>query len=726
MTLNKLRTTHFHRAFHIIIFLSFSLSAFCQDTTKIKETKILLSHAKTDSLKIELLIKLSGFYSGANADSSMIYATEALEMAKTKNDENLLSKSYHNIGIAYYYKGDYNIALEYMFKSLKISEKLNIKKEIGPACNNIGNIYLVQGNYDGALEFYFRDLEISKDLGDETNIAKTIGNIGLIYDEKGDYDKALEYYHKAADLSEKLGDKDAFINANINMAVVYQWQKEPELALEYLLIAYDMAKEINNQDALTLIYINGGSCYIDLKNFEKAEDYLNKAVDISKVIGSKNNLRYAYKYLSRLYYKKADYKSSIEYLNTSAKYKDSIFNEEKSRQFAEMQTRFETEKKQKQIEIQNLELTQQDLEINKKQFIIYGTTAGFILMVLLALISYNSYRQKKKANLIILYQNSSLEQANEEISTQRDEIETQRDMLENQRDVLENQNIKITASIQYAKYIQQAVLPSQVNLDALLNDYFVLFKPKDIVSGDFYWAAKVKTTLILAVSDCTGHGVPGAIMSMLGISFLNEIVRKKEITKASDVLNHLRDSIVEALQQKGVTDEQKDGMDISIITIDLKNSNGKLLTDSDNVTFPAQWAGANNSIYIITPLDNSGITRFENELTSSKIIKSSNSALVKIKPDKMPISIYRHMHEFTNHEFTLYKNDKIYLMSDGYADQFGGPNANKFLSKNLRQLILENCQLQMNEQKINLENRLTDWMGNEEQIDDITVVGLKI
>jgi len=215
--------------------------------------------------------------------------------------------------------------------------------------------------------------------------------------------------------------------------------------------------------------------------------------------------------------------------------------------------------------------------------------------------------------------------------------------------------------------------------------------------------------LIVTVADCTGHGVPGAFMSMLGVSFLNEIVRKKEVTKASEVLDYLRISIIEALQQKGSLEEQKDGMDISLVVID--NSQFSI-----NNYYLAQWAGANNPLYIVKNEENTKLDE----------LSTFNFELYELKPDKMPVAIFEHMNPFTNHEIQLFKGDSIYLTSDGFQDQFGGSKGKKFMSKQLKQLFINNCHLSMMEQKLVMEKAMIEWRGDYEQIDDITILGMKI
>jgi serine phosphatase RsbU (regulator of sigma subunit) len=334
-----------------------------------------------------------------------------------------------------------------------------------------------------------------------------------------------------------------------------------------------------------------------------------------------------------------------------------------------------------------------------------------------AVILFRLFIQKKKANKIITEKNESLQMAYEEINTQKEEIIVQRDSIQEQKEIIEEHQKEIQDSINYAKRIQQAVMPTSEYAAGILGNHFILFKPKDIVSGDFYWSTNIGDILILTVADCTGHGVPGAFMSMLGISFLNEIVRKKEITKAAEVLDQLRDSIIDALKQKGESGEQKDGMDISFCVINTR-------------TLEMQFAGANNPCYIVNKLKVESYkveesTDFMN-LINFEHFENLNASLYELKGDKQPIGIHTNMQPFTNQIYQLQKSDTIYLMSDGFEDQFGGPNRKKFLSKNLKNLLITNCQLPMAEQKQILETTISEWIGKEEQIDDITVLGIKI
>lgn len=322
----------------------------------------------------------------------------------------------------------------------------------------------------------------------------------------------------------------------------------------------------------------------------------------------------------------------------------------------------------------------------------YRTVFAFVVyFILLVLIIYmivlvGMHRLKVK--------NRKLEQLvlnrTAEIRMQKEEISSQYDLATKQRDLIGHQKKEITDSIHYASRIQNAVIPSSEFIANLINDYFILFKPKDIVSGDFYWAGKQNNTVIIIAADCTGHGVPGAFMSMLGTAFLNEIVNKEGITEPNEILNSLRKFVIKSLKQEHEQSKSKDGMDMSVFCLDTENN--KL-----------EYAGANNPLYLYR-----------------------NNELIETKANKMPVAIYVKMEEFTKHEFQLEKGDTLYMFSDGYADQFGGPKNRKFMYKPFKRLLLEFQDKSMADQKDILDKAFEDWRGENEQIDDVLVVGIRI
>jgi serine phosphatase RsbU (regulator of sigma subunit) len=294
---------------------------------------------------------------------------------------------------------------------------------------------------------------------------------------------------------------------------------------------------------------------------------------------------------------------------------------------------------------------------------------------------YRGYKIKKEANI-------KLEEKNRTITQQRDEIEKQRDLAASQRDQIAYQKKHITDSIMYAKRIQTALIPSlELFSDKL--DHFVLYKPLDIVSGDFYWVSNKGDIQVIIAADCTGHGVPGAFMSMLGVTMLNEIVNGKHITQPDIILGTLRSEIVKALQQSVDEDRVKDGMDIAVCTVDFKEG---LLW----------YAGANNPLYLVR-----------------------DKELFHYRADKMPASIHYNMQPFTLHRIELKKGDSFYIFSDGYADQFGGPKQKKFMTMQLKEKVVELSGVPMIEQGVKLSETFEEWKGEGPQIDDVTLIGVR-
>jgi len=282
--------------------------------------------------------------------------------------------------------------------------------------------------------------------------------------------------------------------------------------------------------------------------------------------------------------------------------------------------------------------------------------------------------------------------AEKEIKLQKEKIEIQRDLAYVQMEELANKKKSITDSIQYAKRIQSAILPSEDIFENSFSEFFIIYRPRDIVSGDFYWISEKENKIIIAVADCTGHGVPGAFMSMLGVASLNEIVSKNNLLQSNEILNKLSQNIIHSLHQTGKEGESKDGLDIALCIIDKDNRR-------------LQYAGANTPLILIT-----------------------NNEITEIKANKMPIGIYiRKQNEcFTNHEIDIPENTSIYLFTDGYTDQFGGEKHTKFKKDKLRKLLIDINQNPLIAQKQILEKSLDNWKGNNKQIDDILVVGFKI
>ena len=351
--------------------------------------------------------------------------------------------------------------------------------------------------------------------------------------------------------------------------------------------------------------------------------------------------------------------------------------------------------KQKEIDIRNGQISELDSlissqkvimfeqlkAIEKQRLLLYFAIIALVLVSGLVYYIYRGYRIKKEANI-------KLEEKNRLISAQKDEIQKQKEIAESQRDLIAYQKKHITDSIHYAKRIQTALLPS-LELFSDEIEHFVLYKPRDIVSGDFYWVAKIDGKQVVIAADCTGHGVPGAFMSMLGVSLLNEIILNKKITQPDQILNILREYVIHSLKQAVETSGIKDGLDMCVCQIDFESNE-------------MQFAGANNPLWII-----------------------SDGQLNEIKGDKMPVAIHDNMPPFTNHIVNLKKGDTFYIFSDGYADQFGGPQQKKILNKNFKMLLQKVQGLPMLEQGTRIDGFFEEWRKELEQIDDVCVIGIR-
>jgi serine phosphatase RsbU (regulator of sigma subunit) len=388
---------------------------------------------------------------------------------------------------------------------------------------------------------------------------------------------------------------------------------------------------------------------------------------------------------------------------------DSIKNIESVQKMADLRTEYEVGKKQAEVDA---------LEKIKVRNTIIIIGLGIILLLAIGLVT-SHYRNLKRSRqltlaleerrIILENQSTELKEKNDKILSANEELTVLNEAISKQNlqileaneeltvlnEAISKQKNEILDSITYAKKIQAAMLPPEQYFHEILNDAFILFKPRDIVSGDFYWIKHVNQYVILAAADCTGHGVPGAFMSMLGMSYLNEIVHRREVTQANQVLNELRRQIRNSLRQHGEAEESKDGIDMALCVIDEKNKT-------------LQYSGANNPLYLIR--DHNGAPE-----------------LKEFKADRMPLGYYQGTFKtFTNQDIQLEYGDVFYLFSDGFVDQKGGRDSKKFMSRRFKNLLLKIHQEPMRDQKNILDKTITDWMGDHSQIDDILVIGVRV
>ncbi|MFL5752063.1 MAG: tetratricopeptide repeat protein [Bacteroidia bacterium] len=674
------------------------------------------SSSKNDTVKINALNILGReVINTGDLEKADSLSRIALKLGEKNNFKRGIVRSLNTIGIVYFYKGEYTKALSYYEKALKLAEQLGDKRSIAANLGNFGIVYDEQGSYPEALDYYFRALRIYEELGDKSGIAKNLGNIGNVYLNQGDYDKALEYYFRSLKLAEEAGYKQAVANTLGNIGGAYYGKKENEKALEYhfralkineeigdrsgisrnygnIGIAYDeqgnfprsleyylkalhINQDLGNKGGEELTLGNIGSLFIKQKKYREGEDYLNKALNIAKEIGDLDGQKEWLQNLSDLYVKQDKWKPAMEKYKQYVAARDSIFNEENTKSSVRAEMNFEFEKIAMADSVKNAEerkvkdaaIQAQEAQLKQERTQRYSLYGGLALVLVFSFFLFNRFkvtnRQKKE--------------------------------IEHQKLLVEEKNKEVMDSINYAKRIQEALLKEQEHVTSHLPEHFVLFKPKDIVSGDFYWGMEKQEHWYLCVADCTGHGVPGAFMSMLGIAYLNEINGTEDLLSPSAILDKLREKIVKELKQSGESGESKDGMDISLIRLNLK-------------TNELEWAGANNPLWIIRQ-------------------KTGESGILEeFKPDKQPIGFTINAKAFSNHTIPLHSGDSVYLFSDGYADQFGGAKGKKFKYKQLAETVNSSVSLNMNEQKQLLAQRFEDWKGKLEQVDDVLVIGVRV
>ena len=688
---------------------------------------------------------------------------QSIQLAKKLKYKKGLGYANKNIGAVYYYQGDYEKAIELYLKSLEYFNESKFKIGIAKSNHNLGNIYYQRGNWKQALEYYLTTLSIYEEINNEHGKALIYNSIGLVYANNEQLvDSSIAYYKKSLKIFLRLenkydiatsyfyiGDyyyycyKEKNDSSAANIAIdylnrcreisqknnflrfeaytdellghIFIKEEKYEQSYEYFVQAIGINEKIGNQFGIANSLRGIAQYYIETNNYKEAKKNIDRSLNIAIKIEATAAARDAYGLLSDLYYATNEYEKALENYRIYIDLKDSLFNKEIDDKITSLivEQKFEQKQKEQEIIYQSKQKEQEiihEANIKRQKTITYFFISGFLLMIILALVIFKNYKNKQQANKLlalknneITQKNAMLNQQNEEIEAQRDEIEIQRDFVIKQRDKISNQNQQITHSIKYARRIQKAVLTPQKFITKILPDSFILFEPRDIVSGDFYWATKKDDLIIITAADCTGHGVPGAFMSMLGVSFLNEIVNLTELSeniKANEILNKLRKQIITSLRQTEDDNETKDGMDMSLCIIDNKN-------------MKMQFAGAYNSIYLVR-----------------------NNELTKYIADRMPVGIYHakiRSKSFTNQIIDIKMNDRFYLSSDGYIDQFGGTQNRKFTTKNFKKMILKYHKKTMLEQKEIFAKILNDWKnhtnqdGNTyQQVDDIIVIGFKI
>ncbi|MGB3948947.1 MAG: tetratricopeptide repeat protein [Bacteroidia bacterium] len=613
-------------------------------------------------------------YKQGNYEKALSFHKQALDVRKSIDDEFGIAMSLHNIGVVSLERGDYEQALKNILASIEIKEKIGDKQGIIMSLNNVGIIYEKQGDTLAALANYEKYLKISIEGGDLLSTAYAYNNIANIYQYKKDFKKAREYHLNSLKIKEKIGDKAGVAMTYGNLGSVFFDENKIEEALKYYLQSLKICNEVGDTLLMINIHHNIANSYLKQQQIDKAYQNALTCLQYAQKLGSKPGLKSAYSSLYEIYEAQGDYKKAFDYYQLFANIKDSLLNEQSSKQIAEMNVRYESEKKDKELLKKDAELNKQKIDGQRKKLQRNAFIVGFLLILILAIFVFRSYRQKKSANLLLQEKNQ---------------------LIEIQKQLVEDKNLKITDSINYAQRIQQATLPSQDLIKKAFPQSFILFLPRDIVSGDFYWYTELPKNKghLIVVGDCTGHGVPGAFMSIIGNTLLNEIVNVKGIYTPADILTELNKGVVALLNQSGDdSDTQDDGMDVTVVLY-------------NPLTNEVDYAAANHISYLY-----------------------SKNKLVQLQGDIYSIGgmFGRTDLVFNSKHLKLDKGDMLYLFTDGYADQFGGEKNEKYTTTRFEQLFVEIKSLDTDTQKQQLTHTFETWKGINKQLDDVLVMGIKI
>ena len=658
------------------IFIFYSSLSFAQSSHKLDSVYALLKTAGEDSTRVNALLFLAGHQldiSDYNRADSL--ANEELALSEKIKYTKGLAYGHTYLGLAYYYEGNYASALQQYFNALKMEEKIADERGKAITLNNIGLSYNMLKDYEHALEYFYKGLQLKQKLNDVRGTATSLNNIGLVYYKEAKYDSALLCFNKSLNIKESFGDRRGMASNYNNIGTIYSAEGNYAYALAFIQKALKIKEEFGDKYGIASSLSAAGDIYFKQAKYKEALDNLLKALAIDKEIGALDQVQNAESTISKIYEKQNNGTEALKHYMAYIKARDSIFSGENTKKSVKAEMNFEFEKKQvaEKARQDKLDAILKEKE-RKQQVVIYFISGILLLAVGFAVFVYRIYLQKQKANRLLDEKNQKIETA---------------------YDVIKVKNLKITDSITYAKRIQRSMLPAKDEIRKVLPESFVLFKPKAIVSGDFYFISTQHGSTFLAAADCTGHGVPGAFMSMIGFEKLQDTVM--EHTGTADILKELNNGIKVSLHQTEELESTRDGMDIALVSIDQHPS-----ANSAKI----QFSGANRPLWII---------------------RKGKDEMEEIKADKKAIGGFTlNNASFTEHTVTLEQGDSFYLFSDGYADQFGGPKGKKLTTKKFRDLILSLKEKSMAEQKKDLSVFIEKWRGAEDQLDDILVIGVRI
>jgi len=622
----------------------------------------------------------------------------SLKYFKKLGSKQGIADSYGNIGNSYLDLNNYSKSLDYQFLSLEKNEEIlndkaegsnleNAKEGKTFALHNIAGIYLEVKLYRLALEYEFRSLEYEMEAGHEVDLAISYNLLGKIHKSLNQKDSAIFYFKKAIEIykvnSYPYGYSSVLHSYSLLDSVGITENHRNKMLAE----ALSIRKEFGDMDAEARILLDVAKLQLSTLSGDSLKKILSRVDFLIKENNFESLIWNYHEVLSNYYMKIGLYEKAFKSLMISIEQKE-IFQKREERQnlaTREIRKQIETKSFNDSLKVQNefaAERLAHQEELSKKQNVIYLSVIGFIVLVASLLFFIQANKRRKRLNSVLT---------------------TKNDLIKQQKEIVDEKNKSISDSINYARRLQSAILPTGEVIKEHLPNSFLVYLPKDIVSGDFYWFHKKNSLTMIAVADCTGHGVPGALVSVVCSGALNRSVKEFELSSPAAILNKTRELVIETFNSD--SENVEDGMDISLCVFD--EAKKELL-----------FAGANNPLWVVR---DSG-----EKIIADNEISEGDTVMYEIKGDKQPIGHFDHGKDFSERKIPLQQNDSFYLFTDGYADQFGGEKNKKFKSSQMKKTLLEMKTLSFEEQGEKLIDVFTNWKKNEEQVDDVCVIGFKV
>jgi len=629
-----------------------------QPKTSLKYAKAALQLAESSQSPTKRLIAYNAMTKThidlGNYVLALGYTDKALKLSILVADSSALASVYADKSLIYDQLGDYPKALENSYKSVEIFAAINDHEGLAYCYNDIGVIHYYRADQELALTYFQRSFDEFEALHDSVGMGLFFNNTANVYSDNGEYDKALKYYWQGyvfdLHLKDRAGQTVTLSNIGETYTAMGQYEKAEDKLMESLTIAEQDEDPWAMSNPLRAL----GELYRMKKEYGRALEMITRGFKLADSINATAEVSLAYFIFSEIHESMGNHKKALEYLRLHKSIEDSLFNANNTRSITEMETRFQTKEKETEIVLQQLEIDQRR---NANYLLGLGLSLALVMAGFVGL----AYRQKKRSNFLLAEKNV----------------------------IIEEKNRDITDSIEYARTIQESMLPSITAIQSAFLDSFVMFRPKDIVSGDFYWFQKHTKGNYIAAVDCIGHGVPGAMVSMLGNDLLHQAINKGSCVTPGEVLTHLNKAVIANFNKEGKR-TLHNGMDIALCRF---SPSGGL-----------EFAGAKNPLFLIR-----------------------EGELLQYKADRVSIGgSTPEDHAFMTHKIELKKGDACYLFSDGFSDQFGGPKGKKFNIRNFKQVLMDNQDKTMAEQQTVLEKSLEEWKGDIEQIDDVCIIGIKV